>query len=169
MRKLALQKYRRMRTLVGKIVDLAEMRNLKINMLVFNPRFNTLEEIWTDEVVKLEGINRMVAGTASHSAKKSELKIKSSDAAKKYKCKKDKNALQECQESDLDDDTSDLEMTLSDSEVKTKQQKAKKKDIKLIKKKKGSKNTRETFAKEIKNKVAKSVCKAQTHKDNDIS
>ena len=68
-RSLAIQKYRRMRTLVGKIVDLAEMRNLKINMLVFNPRFNTLEEIWTDEAVKLDEINKMVAGTVSNSDK----------------------------------------------------------------------------------------------------
>ena len=96
-----------MRTIVGKIVDLADMRNLKINMLVFNPRFNTLEEIWTDEVVKLEEINRMVAGTSSHSVKNKELKVKSTDAPKKYKFKRNKYASQECQESDLDEDLGD--------------------------------------------------------------
>lgn len=88
-RKLAVQKYRRMRTLVGKMVELADMRNLKINMLIYNPKFNTLEEIWTDKAAKLDQINKMVNGTASYSDKKSDLKIKSIDAAKKYKCKRD--------------------------------------------------------------------------------
>lgn len=50
-RRLAVQKYRRMRTLVGKMVELADLRSLKINMLIYNPKFNSMEQIWTDKSV----------------------------------------------------------------------------------------------------------------------
>ena len=56
----ALQKYRRQRTIVKKIQELSKIRNLQINLLIFNPKMNKIEEIHTDKSVTFDAISTMM-------------------------------------------------------------------------------------------------------------
>ena len=56
----ALQKYRRQRTIVKKVQELSKIRNLQINLLIFNPKMNKIEEIYTDKSVTLDAISTMM-------------------------------------------------------------------------------------------------------------
>ena len=44
----ATKKYRRLRTIVSKVSDLAKMSNVKLSVFVYDPRFHKLKEIYTD-------------------------------------------------------------------------------------------------------------------------
>ena len=71
------------------MVELAEMRSLKINLLVYNPKLKQLEEIWTDEQVRFDHVKGLIE-TARHAqasglSRRSALKFKSSYANLKYK------------------------------------------------------------------------------------
>ena len=48
----AVKKYRRLRTIVKKVQELADLRDLKISLLIYNPRQHKIEEIYTDKCVK---------------------------------------------------------------------------------------------------------------------
>ena len=44
----ATKKYRRLKTIISKVSNLAKMSNIKLNVLVYDPRFHKLKEIYTD-------------------------------------------------------------------------------------------------------------------------
>ena len=44
----ATKKYRRLRTIVSKVSDLAKLSNVKLSVIIYDPRFNRLKEIYTD-------------------------------------------------------------------------------------------------------------------------
>ena len=53
----AVQRYRRMKTIICKAVDTANLCGLKINVLVYDPKFHRLKEHYTEARVKLEAMH----------------------------------------------------------------------------------------------------------------
>ena len=58
-KEFAVKKYRRQRTLVKKMLELSKM-GLKINMIIYNPRFHRMEEIWSHEDIKIEDVKQLL-------------------------------------------------------------------------------------------------------------
>ena len=48
-RQKAVTKYRRQRTIIKKMLELAKMYNLKMNLFVYDPKYNKAQEIYTDD------------------------------------------------------------------------------------------------------------------------
>ena len=53
----AVQRYRRLKTIIGKTVEVAELCGLHLNLLVYDPHFHRLKEHYTDSGIKLEAIH----------------------------------------------------------------------------------------------------------------
>ena len=49
----ALKRYRRVRTIVNKAIETADLCGLQINVLVYDPRLHRFKEIYSDSRVKL--------------------------------------------------------------------------------------------------------------------
>lgn len=49
-----------MKTLVKKVLELSDMRQVKINLLIYDNRFHKMEEIWSHEDMKLEKVCEMM-------------------------------------------------------------------------------------------------------------
>ena len=60
LRKSAVSKYRRKRTLVKKMLELAKSMNMMINMQFFDPKQLKLEEVYTHPELQLSTINEMM-------------------------------------------------------------------------------------------------------------
>lgn len=89
-RQKAVTKYRRQRTIVNKMLELAGMRDLKISLLVYDPKQHKLQEIFTHKDVKLHAINQMINDSKATCevktrASKKLLKFESHDARLKYR------------------------------------------------------------------------------------
>ena len=48
-RQRAVVKYRRQRTIIKKMLELAKMRSLKMNLIIYDPKSHKAQEIYTDE------------------------------------------------------------------------------------------------------------------------
>lgn len=59
-RKKAILKYRRKRTLVKKMLELAKLRDLKINVIIYDPCHHKIEELYSEESAKLSSMNLMM-------------------------------------------------------------------------------------------------------------
>ena len=90
-RQKAVTKYRRKRTIVKKILELAKMRNLKINMIVYDEKHHKLEEIYTHDDIRLDAVGKLTGEltaatpTTTSKAKKKQLKFESRDAMISFK------------------------------------------------------------------------------------
>ena len=88
-RQKAVCKYKRQRTIVNKMLELAKVQDLKMSLLVYDPKKHKLQEIVTDEEMKLSSINDMMVDVTSRVGKSLKssriLKFESQDARLKYK------------------------------------------------------------------------------------
>ena len=60
-KEFTVKKYRRQRTLVKKMIELSKL-GLKINIILYNPRFHRMEEIWSHGDFRLENVNELLEG-----------------------------------------------------------------------------------------------------------
>lgn len=107
----AVRKYRRQKTMIKKMLELAEIRGQKINMIIYDPALHKIEEIYTHKDFNMDGIHQMILNpreSASIRSRRRYLKFESYDAKLKYKA--DEDCLdQERQSEDMDDSVSELE------------------------------------------------------------
>ena len=80
-----------MKTLVKKILELADMRSLKINLIIYDAKLHRLEEIWSHADLSIGHINNLMKELDGDSCnhKKKSLKFESVDARLKYKIEED--------------------------------------------------------------------------------
>ena len=52
----AVRKYRRQKTMIKKMLELAEIRGQKINMIIYDPSLHKMEEIYTHKDFNFESI-----------------------------------------------------------------------------------------------------------------
>lgn len=79
----AVQKYRRVKTIVNKAVEVGKILGLKLNVLVYDSHFHRLRENYTAPEIKLEAIHRLaeaIPNTTKSKMKLRELKFQSIDA-----------------------------------------------------------------------------------------
>ena len=115
MRKNVVTKYRRKRTIVKKMLELAKLRNLKINMILYDPKRHKIEQVFTDDDFSLSNINQMMLELndvpVTQKAKRKQLKFESRNAKTSFKFT-DK----ELQDINYDDDADSMESeSLSDA------------------------------------------------------
>ena len=74
----AVSKYRRVKTIVNKDVDVGKKLGLKLNVLVYDSNFHRLREHYTAPEIKLEAIHRLaeaIPNTTKSKMKFRELKF----------------------------------------------------------------------------------------------
>ena len=49
----AVQRYRRLKTITGKAVEIAKLCGLNLNVVVYDPQHHRLKENYTDDCIKL--------------------------------------------------------------------------------------------------------------------
>lgn len=92
----AVCKYKRKRTLIGKLLEFAEICELEFNLLIYDPKIHKLQEVYSDDIMMLDKITKMktemTAESSDHFKINSRiLKIESHNAHQKYKqCSKKK-------------------------------------------------------------------------------
>ena len=90
----AVQRYRRLRTITGKAVEIAKLCGLNLNVVVYDPQHHRLKENYTDDCIKLEALHLLahdVPNNTKSRAKMRQLKFWSIDA-RSIKNKADKQA-----------------------------------------------------------------------------
>lgn len=55
-----MMKFRRLKTMVKKMVELADNCSVKVNVFVLDPKFVKITEYYSDEQVKLENISKQI-------------------------------------------------------------------------------------------------------------
>lgn len=71
---LAVQRYRRVKTIVNKAVDVAEKFGLHLNIIVYDPKFHRLKESYTSSEIKLESIHLLADSVPNTSLSKNKLR-----------------------------------------------------------------------------------------------
>ena len=56
----AVKRYRRQRTLIKKMIELAKMRGTKINMIIYDQNLHKVEEIYTHVDASIKSINALI-------------------------------------------------------------------------------------------------------------
>ena len=57
----ALKRYRRVKTIVNKAIETADLCGLQVNVLVYDPKLHRFKEIYTAKQVKLEALPGLAA------------------------------------------------------------------------------------------------------------
>ena len=122
MRKNVVTKYRRKRTIVKKMLELAKLRNLKINMIIYDPKRHKIEQVFTDDDFSISNINQMMLELndvpVTQKARRKQLKFESRNAKTSFKFT-DK----ELQDINYDDDADSMESeSLSDAFIEEQQE-----------------------------------------------
>lgn len=52
----AMKRYRRIKTILNKAVEAADICGLHLNVLVYDPKFHRLRENFTSHLIKLDGL-----------------------------------------------------------------------------------------------------------------
>ena len=82
----AVQRYRRVKTIVNKAVETADLCGLKLNILVYDPHFHRFKEHYTAPEVKLEALHKIaqdMPNTTKSKQKVRQLKFQSINARSK--------------------------------------------------------------------------------------
>ena len=84
----AVKRYRRQRTLIKKMIQLAKMRGTKINMIIYDQNLHKVEEIYTHVDASVKSINALIENPREAKGirnRRRYLKFESNDAKQKYK------------------------------------------------------------------------------------
>lgn len=82
----AVQRYRRVKTIVNKAVETADICGLHLNILVYDPHFHRFKEHYTSTDVKLESLHKLaqdMPNTTKSKQKVRQLKFQSINARHK--------------------------------------------------------------------------------------
>jgi len=63
----ATKKYRRLKTIVGKVSELSKISNVKLSVLIYDSKMHKLKEIYTDPFMKFENITKLKNDTGFNS------------------------------------------------------------------------------------------------------
>ena len=55
----AMKRYRRIKTIINKAVELADLCNLQVNVLIHDPKINRFKEHYTTPDIKLEALKQL--------------------------------------------------------------------------------------------------------------
>ena len=72
---LAVQRYRRVKTIVNKAVDVADKFGLHLNILVYDPKYHRFRENYTSSKIKLESIHHLAGTVPNTSLSKNKLRM----------------------------------------------------------------------------------------------
>ena len=97
----ATKKYRRLKTIVGKVSELSKISNVKLSVLIYDSKMHKLKEIYTDPFMKFENITKLKNDTGFNSETQTHervLKFESFDAKLRYKWEKEIQSMSEIAE-----------------------------------------------------------------------
>ena len=108
---LAVRKYRRQKTMIKKMLEFAEIRGQKVNMIMYDPKMHKIEEVYTHQEFNLVGIQSMIENPREKSNVRTRirtLKFESYDARLKYKADDEGTEFEKMQ-SELNETLSEFE------------------------------------------------------------